>query len=125
MPVARVMQLYRTHAGTHFVDATCSASDLDVTASVSGNRIFLHIVNTNRTDAVKARLEATGRAVTSGEVHEIVVDPMWEIMPWRADELAPVAKSLPASCEWTFPAASVSAVELEVTQPKERARISS
>jgi hypothetical protein len=59
-----------------------------------------------------------GHAVTSGRIHELAVDPMWEIMPWRADELAPVEKALPASLEWTFPAASVSAVELDLPAPQ-------
>ena len=115
MPVARVMQLYRKHSGTHFVDATSSASDLDVTASRTGGRAFLHVVNKNRTDAVTATIGVEGHTVTSGEVHEIAVDPMWEIVPWRESELAPVKKELPASCEWAFPAASVSAVELETS----------
>ena len=56
MPVARVMSLYRHHTGTHFVNVNRNPGGLDVTASRTGNRIFLHVANLLRTRTVQATI---------------------------------------------------------------------
>jgi hypothetical protein len=45
-------------------------------------------------------------------VFEIAADPELEILPDNADALAPACRELFADARWTFPPASVSAVEL-------------
>ena len=86
---------------------------LDVTASRTGERIYLHVVNTERTRAVAAELSIEGRSLASaGAAYEIAVDPTFEVLPDTAEVLAPVRKELPATGRWVFPPASVSAVEL-------------
>jgi hypothetical protein len=54
--------------------------------------------------------------VASGAAYEIAVDPEFEVEPDTANLLAPVRKALPAPARWTFPPASVSALELELDQ---------
>ena len=47
-PVARVMQLYRHHSGTHAIKVSGTPEGLDVVASRRGNTVFLHVANTQR-----------------------------------------------------------------------------
>jgi alpha-N-arabinofuranosidase len=113
MPVALVMALYRHHTGEQAADVTKAPDGLDVTASRTGERIFLHVVNTNRDRSVAARLSVEGRIVRSGKVFQLAADPEFEVIETQADALIPVQKELPGDGLWTFPPASVSAVELD------------
>ena len=57
MPVALVMSLYRHHVGDQAVAVSQQPDGLDVTASRTGNRIYLHVVNTRRDRSVASRLQ--------------------------------------------------------------------
>jgi alpha-L-arabinofuranosidase len=113
MPVARVMSLYRHHSGKDRVEVSRSVDGLDVVASRSGDRIFVHVVNTQRAKSITTRITVAGAEVKSGRVFQIAAEPEQETTQFNPDRLGPVEKSLPPSGEWTFPAASVSAVEIE------------
>ena len=117
MPVARVMSLYRKHAGKQAVDVIAAPEWLDVTASRTSNRAFLHVVNTNRTQPVRTQLVVKGMRITSGRVFEIAADPEREIDETTPNIFAPVERALPQDGSWEFPAASVTAVELEISEP--------
>jgi alpha-L-arabinofuranosidase len=114
MPVAHVMRLYRRHGGEQAVTVKRTPSDLDVTASRTGDRIFLHVVNTNRTKAVPANLSVAGLKPVSGKVFEIAVDPTLEVYTNNPEAMAPVEKTMSDPAKWQFPAASVSAVEIAI-----------
>ncbi|MBP8910856.1 MAG: twin-arginine translocation signal domain-containing protein [Phycisphaerae bacterium] len=114
MPVALVMALYRHHSGARAVTVTNSPDGLDVTASRTGDRLYLHVVNTRRDRSVTSRLAIDGLRIRSGRVFELAADPEFEVIETQAREIQPVRKDLPADGLWTFPAASVSAVELDV-----------
>jgi len=114
MPVARVMALYRHHVGRKALDVTKTPALLDVAASCTGRKVFLHVVNTSRTRSVRARLEVEGNTIVSGRVFEITDDPTREIDPTTPEAFAPKEGKLPTSAKWTFPPASVSAVELRI-----------
>ncbi len=120
MPVARVMSLLRRHTGRRAVKVVGAPDALDVTASRTGGRVWLHVANTLRTRSVRAALAVEGMTVVGGKVFEIAAPPELEVWPANADRLAPVARKLPAGARWTFPAASVSAVELKVRPAPER-----
>ena len=113
MPVAHVMKLYRRFTGQQALRVVKTPPGLDVTASRSGDRIWLHIANINRTHPVKARIQVAGRTVRGGAVHTIAADPMLEVHERSHGTLAPKMQRLSASEVWTFPAASVSVVEIE------------
>ncbi len=116
MPVARVMRLFRHHMGSHSVRLTNAPEGLDVVASRRGSRLFLHVVNTQRTRSVRAQLGVAEGRITGGRVFEIADDPTVEISQLNsADVMKTVEKSLPPNAVWDFPAASVSAVELELS----------
>ncbi len=114
MPVARVMSLFRHHSGEETVDVKQVPDSLDVTASRTGKRVFLHVVNTLRTRSVDAELRVQGAVIASGRVFTLAADPEFEVFEHRPDMLEPVEERLPESGHWTFPAASVSAVELDL-----------
>jgi len=114
MPVARVMSLYRKHTGQKAIDVTATPNGLDVTASRTSDRVHLHVVNTNRTRSVATRLEVDGMTIQSGRVSEIATDPEFEVMETCSEVLSPIHRDIAEDRYCTFPAASVSAVELTV-----------
>ncbi len=114
MPVAMVMSLFRKHLGKQAVAVTDTPDELDVTASRTGHRIFLHVVNTSRTRPVSANLGIEHANVTGGRVFWYDLDPEYEIFEYHPEHTFPQEKELDAQLSWTFPAASVSAVELSM-----------
>jgi len=114
-PVARVMQLYRHHAGSHAIKVGRAPDGLDVVASRRGNTVFLHVANTQRTRSASATLQIDGHVIRSGRVFEISADPTVELSYLNsADVMKTVEKPLTANGVWEFSPASVSAVELEI-----------
>jgi alpha-N-arabinofuranosidase len=113
-PVARVMSLYRHHVGQQALEVVRTPPELDVTASRTGNKIFLHVINTHRMRSVQAQVALAGLSIRSGSVFEIAVDPDFEVWSETRDVIAPKRKDFPAAGSWDFPPASVSALELEV-----------
>jgi len=114
MPVALVMSLYRHHVGERAVQVVETPGDLDVTASRSGDRLFLHVVNTNRVRSVSASIGVAGMRIDSGRVFTLVADPEAEVIETAPDVVALLESALPGSGPLSFPAASVSAVELDL-----------
>jgi hypothetical protein len=114
-PVARVMQLYRHHIGSHAVTVGGIPDGLDVVASRRGDTVFLHVANTQRAKAVTATLQIAGHTIRGGRVFEIAADSTIELSYLNsADVMKTVEKPMPAYGGWDFPAASVSVVELEI-----------
>lgn len=116
MPVALVMRLYRAHSGAEAIKVTDTPSDLDVTASRRSDRIYLHVVNTSLTNAVSARLAVAAMSITAATAFEMADDPWYEVIETDPDRIQVREKKIAADGRWTFPAASVTAVELDVAQ---------
>jgi hypothetical protein len=114
MPVARVMALYRRYSGQAACAVTAAPQGLDVTASRTGDLVYLHVVNTNRTQSIPARFDVTGERIAAARAFEIAGDPMREIDQSTPDLFAPQERVLPDRSAWQFPAASVTAVELTI-----------
>ncbi|MBN1507151.1 MAG: twin-arginine translocation signal domain-containing protein [Sedimentisphaerales bacterium] len=112
MPVAMVMSLYRRHSGQEAVEVTGTPDGLDVAASRTGDRCYLHVVNTRRTQSVKSAFQVRGRRITAGRVHWFSLDPEFEVFEYRPEHTFPAEGRLDLNSAWAFPAASVSAVEL-------------
>jgi alpha-L-arabinofuranosidase len=114
MPVARVMRLYRHHIGTHAVTVQSAPDGLDVVASRTDDKLFLHVVNTRRDGAATASLQASGD-VKSARAFQIADDPMVEVSDLNSRDVMQIAeRELASSGEWEFPAASVTAVEVQL-----------
>ncbi len=112
MPVAKIMSLYRKHTGKEYLDVADVPAGLDVTASRSENTVYLHVVNTNRTKAVKSTFRLDNGTIRSGRIFELSTDPEFEIMSASNDPLVPRERMLEADVPHVFPPASVSALEL-------------
>jgi hypothetical protein len=109
------MQLYRHHSGTHAITISRAPDGLDVVGSRRENTVFLHVANTQRTKPVTAAFQIAGSAIRGGRVFEIADDSTVELSYLNsADGMKTVEKPLPPGSAWEFPAASVSAVELEI-----------
>jgi alpha-L-arabinofuranosidase len=113
MPVALVMSLYRHHTGEKAVRVLDAPSDLDVTASRTRDRFYFHVINTHRKRDIETQLDISGSQIASGRVFTLVADPEAEVIETDPDAVALKESSLPVDGTWTFPAASVSAVEVE------------
>ncbi len=115
MPVAMVMALYRKHTGQRALKVAACPSDLDVTASITESRIFLHVVNTNRTRSVSTQFAVQGKKIVSGRSFCIALEPDYEVFEYKPEITNPKESPISRDGKWTFPKASVSAVELDIT----------
>lgn len=113
MPVGQVMALFGGHTGTCAIPVCCSDHNIDVTASLDGDRIFLHLVNTSAHRSVRLPLAVQGRTIRNATVWEIAADPMLEIMEHTAMQQESVRRPLPDGV-YSLPAAGVAAIELDL-----------
>ena len=113
MPVAKVMKFYREHMGSNFLQIRHVPDGLDVAASRRDSTIILHVINTKRQRSVTVDIDVEGHDIKSGKIYEMATDPEFEVIAANPDPLVPKVKRLNDS-NWTFPPASVSAVELVV-----------
>jgi alpha-N-arabinofuranosidase len=116
MPVGHVMALYGKHIGKQEVNVVSVPGGLDITASRTGNKIYLHVVNTDKDRCAGAKIKISGANIVSGKVFELCQDPEWEIMSTNYEELQVRECIMQNPDEWIFPAASVSAVELDIVE---------
>jgi alpha-L-arabinofuranosidase len=115
MPVARVMKLYRHHIGMHAVDVTACPDTLDVVASRTDKKLFLHVVNTDRTRGAPAVLRLAEATIASAKAYQIVDDPMVEVSELNSSDVMQTKQmALPSDGNWSFPAASVTAIEIDL-----------
>ncbi|QGY47564.1 alpha-L-arabinofuranosidase [Maribellus comscasis] len=114
MPVAKIMSLYRHHTGKNYLEVENVPGDLDITASRTGNTVFLHVVNTSRYRTIKTSIDILNMQINSGKAFELKTDPEFEIMRAENDPLLPIERNLNVEELVEFPPASVTAVELNV-----------
>ncbi len=118
LPIGSIMRLFKKNLGTHGISVIADPSGLDIAASRRGSKIFLHVLNTNYSDPVKARFSVDGATIIGGKVHQIAPEsPRAYVNQNQPDVFDPVTIDLKARepVEWTFTARSVSAVELEIS----------
>lgn len=114
-PAGSIMRLFKRHNGKQGVAVTSAPGDLDIAASRAGDRIFLHVLNRNYSSSAEAEFQVAGRQIAGGRVFEIAPeDPRTAVGLDQPSIFTPVEKRL-AGTRWRFPAASVSAVELDLT----------
>jgi hypothetical protein len=114
MPVAKIMSLYRKHTGSQYLEVSDVPDGLDVTASRTGNTVFLHVVNINRAMPVAMKIQINDMTIRSAKAFELSTDPEFEIMSAANDPLIPKEKTLSVNEPVIFPSASVTAVEIIV-----------
>ena len=117
MPVGSVMRLFQRHNGKHGVAVKTAPPGLDIAASRTADRVFLHVANLEYRRSVEATFQVAGRNMTGGRVFEIAPeDPRQWVGEDQPDAFAPQERALAPAGAWTwrFPARSVSAVELSL-----------
>lgn len=117
MPVGSIARLFKRHNGTHGIDVATAPAGLDVAASRSAGRIYLHVANLDYRKSVEAAFSARGMVVTGGRVLEIAPEDLRQYVGLDQPEVfKPREIALPPgpAPKWRFPAGSVSVVELEV-----------
>ena len=117
MPVGSVARLFKQHNGRQAVEVKSAPKDLDIAASISGDRLYLHVANLNYRRPCEAAFIVEGRKITGGHIFEI--DPESTRVAVSESEpnvFVPVEKTIPLKPQpmWRFPSASVSAVELNL-----------
>jgi alpha-L-arabinofuranosidase len=113
-PVARVMRLYRRHVGSHAIGMKNVPDGLDAVASRRGETLYLHVANTRRTRSVNTAIEVAGHTIRSGRVFEISADPAEEVSYLNDADVMRTSEKPFGGGVWEFPAASVSALELQI-----------
>jgi len=108
-PVGEVMRLFGSAQGERALEVSCDDSAVDVTASKTGNTVYLHLANTDMNAPRTLTLE--GLHVASAQMRYIAARPETEI---TADNMECFAEQ---SCAvegqtLTLPAAAVAVVEI-------------
>lgn len=117
MPVGSVMRLFKKHNGEKGIAVDSAPRELDIAASRSADKIFLHVANTSYHRSVEAVFSVPGMSVRGGRVYQIAPEDLRAyVSQERPDTFAPVEHELKGGPEfkWRFAPGSVSAVELEV-----------
>lgn len=111
MPVASIARLFKRNNGEQGVGVKTAPSSLDIAASRTANRVFLHVLNLDCSKPVDVSFRVAGMNIASGRVLEIAPSNLRAYV--NQDQPAifqPVEKALTTT--WRFPPASVSVVEL-------------
>ena len=115
MPVASIARLFKRYNGTQGVAVTSQPSGLDIAASRSGDKIYLHVANLQFRGSVETSLAVEGMKVRGGRTWAIAPDNLRQFVSLdQPNVFAPVEKPIPeqSALKWRFPAGSVTAVEL-------------
>ncbi|UCE43361.1 MAG: twin-arginine translocation signal domain-containing protein [Candidatus Aminicenantes bacterium] len=118
LPIGSIMRLFKRNIGRSGITIGSCPTGLDIAASRSEDKIFLHVLNMNYNDSVQASFSVDGATITGGKVHEIAPEsPRSYVNQNRPDVFDPEVKNLQPGRpkEWTFPATSVSVVELDIS----------
>jgi alpha-L-arabinofuranosidase len=113
-PAGSVMRLFGRHRGQEGVLVLSAPSDLDIAASRTGNRLYLHVANLSYSSAVPVRLAVDEHSAVGGRVLEIAPSDLRQTVSQDEPEIfRPIEKPL-AGVTWRFPPGSVSVVELDL-----------
>ncbi len=112
LPAGAVMRLFRRHNGKQAVSVKSAPAALDIAASRTGNTFFVHVANTSFSHSTPAAFAVDGLPIRSGRLYQIAPDsPRQNISQDHPDVFRPREHAL-ADFAWSFPPASVTAVEL-------------
>jgi alpha-L-arabinofuranosidase len=117
MPVGSIARLFKKYNGTQGVDVKTAPSSLDIAASRTAEKVYLHVANLEYKRSVEATFAIPGMAVSGGRVYEIAPeDPRQYVNQDQPDVFKPREAALPSGPDptWRFPAGSVSVIELDV-----------
>jgi alpha-L-arabinofuranosidase len=117
MPVASIARLFKKHNGKEGVEVKSTPSGLDIAASRTSSKIYLHVANLEFAKPVEASFAVEGSRVTGGRSFEIAPQDLRQAVNQdQPDVFQPRESALPSgpAAKWRFPAASVTAIELDL-----------
>ena len=117
MPAGSIARLFKKHNGTQGVDVKMAPANLDIAASRTKEKLYLHVANLEYKRAVEATFAVPGMSIAGGRVHEIAPEDLRQYVNQdQPDVFKPREAALPPGPDptWRFPAGSVSVVELDV-----------
>ncbi len=109
LPVGTIMGLFSHHLGTHALSVT-APDGIDVAASRTDDKVFLHIVNLSRTMAKRLDISIPDFDSTPSRILEISPNPDDEVSSMCADIFAP--HDITPTDAYTLPAAAVAVMEV-------------
>jgi len=109
MPAGTIMKLFSQHVGEHAIKVKCP-DYVDIAGSISSDRLFLHVVNKDRTQSHRLDLQSAF-PVESLDVWEISADSTMEVGDLNKDVFSPRHFTLKGS-SYTLPASGVAAIEI-------------
>ena len=108
-PVGTVMHLFGKYQGKQALDIDCPG--LDATASRTGNKIYLHLVNTDMYAAKTLDLSLDAGTIAEVKMYGVAEDITTEITPCNPNVFD--VKEMPVDgTTITLPKAAVAAVEI-------------
>lgn len=116
LPSGTVMRLFKRHNGKQGVAGKSATTGLDIAAIRTGDKIFLHVANTNYARSTEASFAIDGLELMGGRVLQIGPEKTrQEISSRNPDVFKPKEFLLhpEARLSWRFPARSVCVVELD------------
>ena len=109
-PVGTVMHLFGKYQGKQAIDVHCPG--VDATASRTGNKVYLHLVNTDMHSAKEIQLSVDA-PIADVKMYGVAEDILTEITPCNPNVFA--VKELPVNgTHITLPKAAVAAVEISL-----------
>lgn len=115
MPVASIARLFKRYNGTQGIAVTTTPQGLDIAASRTGNKVYLHVANLRYTGSIETSFAVAGMKIASGKTWAIAPENLRQYVSLdQTDVFAPVEAAIPdqSPLKWRFPAGSVTAVEL-------------
>jgi alpha-L-arabinofuranosidase len=113
MPVGSITRLFKRHNGEHGVEVRSAPSGLDIAASRSEGKIYLHVANTEYRRSIETTFAVDGMRITAGRAFEIAPEDLRTYVNQDQRDVFNPREALIAA-SWRFPAGSVTAVELDV-----------
>ena len=112
-PAGSIARLFNRHNGTQAVAVRRAPPGLDIAASRTGNRLYLHVANLEYSRAVDATLPGA----TGGRVFEIAPEDLRTYVNQDQPRVFDPRETAITGSSWRFPAGSVTVVELEGAVP--------
>ena len=113
-PAGSVMRLFGRYNGTAAVSVTATPPELDIAASRSGDRIYLHVANLDGARSIAVEFQVEGRSIAGGRVLAIAPEDLRTAVDQDNPEVFAPTENVLIGTGWRFPKGSVSVVELEL-----------
>jgi hypothetical protein len=116
-PAGSIARLFKKHNGKQGVSVKSSPSGLDIAASRTGAKFYLHVANLEYGKSVEATFAVEGSTVTGGRGFEIAPGDLRQYVNQDQPNVfqpREAALTFDPLAKWRFPAGSVTAIELDV-----------